>query len=152
MNEAIPKSGDACKLLLEASQNPKATTETLYLITNAYKAIGNCPQALPVINIVKTLNGVLSSDANIQDLYYAVSGLAALGQKPQDVSKLVKTVQAIIKKNDSLANLGYLFHIASFLGNDGAFAFDRIEDAIVQADEVDSKYLQYEGGLSITGK
>jgi ribosomal protein S6E (S10) len=29
--------------------------------------------------------------------------------------------------------------------------FERIEDAIVQADEVDGKFLQFEGGLSITG-
>ena len=38
------------------------------------------------------------------------------------------------------------------MGADGSFAFDRIEDAVVQADEVDGKYLQFEGGLSITGK
>lgn len=150
LNEAIPKSGDVCKLLLDAAQNPKATVETLYYAANGYKAIGNCPQPLPVINIVKSFNAAANADANIQDLYYAVSGLAALGQKPQDVAKLVRSVQAIIKKNDSLANLGYLFHITSYLGNEGAFAFDRIEDAIVQADEVDGKYLQYEGGLSIT--
>jgi len=38
------------------------------------------------------------------------------------------------------------------LGAQGKFAFDRIEDAIVQADEVDAKKLQFEGGISITGK
>jgi oligosaccharyltransferase complex subunit delta (ribophorin II) len=48
-------------------------------------------------------------------------------------------------------SLGYSFHIAAHLGTDGTFAFDRIEDAIVQADEVDSRFLQFEGGLSITG-
>lgn len=48
-------------------------------------------------------------------------------------------------------SLGYSFHIAAQLGTDGTFAFDRIEDAIVQADEVDSRFLQFEGGLSITG-
>jgi Oligosaccharyltransferase subunit Ribophorin II. len=30
--------------------------------------------------------------------------------------------------------------------------FDRIEDIIVQADEIDGKYLQFEGGLSTTGR
>lgn len=47
--------------------------------------------------------------------------------------------------------MGYLFHIGAALGTSGGFAFERIEDAIVQADEVGSKYLQFEGGLSITG-
>lgn len=49
-------------------------------------------------------------------------------------------------------SLGYTFHIAALLGPGGAFALDRIEDAIVQADEVDGRYLQFEGGLSITSK
>lgn len=45
-----------------------------------------------------------------------------------------------------------MFHIASKLGAAGSFAFERIEDAIVQADEVDGKFLQFEGGLSVTSK
>jgi len=48
--------------------------------------------------------------------------------------------------------LGYTFHIAADLGTPAAFAFDRIEDAVVQADEVDGQYLQFEGGLSITSR
>lgn len=152
LGETIPNSVEYCKILQNGANVPKPTAETLYFITTAHKALGNCPQALPVMNIVKTLNSVISDESvNLQDLYYAVNALGSLGQKPQDVAKLVKTIQAILKKNDSLANLGYLFHIASNLGADGTFAFDRIEDAVVQADEVDSKYLQYEGGLSITG-
>lgn len=47
--------------------------------------------------------------------------------------------------------MGHGFYIASELGSSAAFVFDRIEDAIVQADEVDGKMLQFEGGLSITG-
>lgn len=50
------------------------------------------------------------------------------------------------------SSLGYAFHIASDFGTSGMFAFDRIEDAIIQADEVDGQYLQFEGGLSITSK
>jgi oligosaccharyltransferase complex subunit delta (ribophorin II) len=47
-------------------------------------------------------------------------------------------------------SLGYTFHIAADIGIPAAFAFDHIEDAMIQADEVDSQYLQFEGGLSIT--
>ena len=50
----------------------------------------------------------------------------------------------------SIISLGYVFHIAADIGPPAAFAFDRIEDAVVQADEVDGQYLQFEGGLSIT--
>lgn len=49
------------------------------------------------------------------------------------------------------ASLGYLFHAGAALGGDVSFVFNHIEDAIVQADEVDGRFLQFEGGLSITG-
>lgn len=50
------------------------------------------------------------------------------------------------------SSLGYAFHVAAALGSEGRTIFDRIQDAIAQADEVDGRYLQFEGGLSITGK
>lgn len=36
------------------------------------------------------------------------------------------------------------------LDADVSSVFDRIEDAIVQADEVDGKFLQFDGGLAVT--
>ena len=33
---------------------------------------------------------------------------------------------------------------------DVSSVFDRIEDAVVQADEVDGKFLQFDGGLAVT--
>lgn len=47
-------------------------------------------------------------------------------------------------------SFGYTFHAASLLGNYGQFAFDRIEDTVVQADEIDNRMLQFEGGLAVT--
>ena len=45
------------------------------------------------------------------------------------------------------------FTLASNLGkSDGATIFDRIEDAIVQADEINGKNLQFEGGLSVSSQ
>lgn len=47
--------------------------------------------------------------------------------------------------------MGHSFHIAAVVGGDmTTTVFNRIEDAIVQADEVDGRFLQFEGGLSIT--
>lgn len=46
--------------------------------------------------------------------------------------------------------MGFIFHIAADLGPAGAFALNHIEEAIVQADEVDGSLLQFEGGLSVT--
>jgi oligosaccharyltransferase complex subunit delta (ribophorin II) len=48
-------------------------------------------------------------------------------------------------------SFGYSIHLLASLGPEGRFAFNRLSDAIMQVDEVDRKYLQFEGGLSITG-
>lgn len=150
LGETIPKPQEVCKFLLDGSAGGNASPELLYFITSAWKAIGSCGN-LPAAAIVKNLGEVVERDTStVPDLYYAVQALNNIGQKKGEAAKLIKTLQAALKKDDSLLNLGYSFHIAAQLGTDGTFAFDRIEDAIVQADEVDSRFLQFEGGLSIT--
>lgn len=128
----------------------------------------------------QSLTAVLEKDATtIPELYHAVNALVSFGQKVPDAAaaKIVKTLQATLKKDDSplkyvvlrdceqihityltsinnthFYSLGYVFHIAADLGPAGAFAFNHIEDAIVQADEVDGRFLQFEGGLGVTSK
>ncbi|CAG2055222.1 unnamed protein product [Timema podura] len=151
LGESIPKQQEVCKYLLERASDKNANLEDLFFVTSAWKAIGSCSGALPIANIVKILRDVTERDTStVSELYYAVQGLTNIAQKKGDATKLIKTLQAALKKDDSLVNLGYSFLIAAQLGTDGTFAFDRIEDAIVQADEVDSRFLQFEGGLSIT--
>lgn len=147
----IPDTTKQCTRILEAASDAKATSEPLYHATIAHKTIGNCKQPLPVINIVKALNGFLAKEASLQELFYSLEALISLGQKPADAAQLLKAAQALLKKNDSLANYGYFFHITAALGAEAANnGFTRIEDALVQADEVDSKFLQFDGGLSTT--
>lgn len=147
----LPDTTKQCARILETASDAKATPESLYHATIAHKAIGNCKQALPVINIVKALNGFLAKEASLQELFHALEALIALGQKPADSNQILKAAQALLKKNDSLANYGYFFHITAALGAEAAAnGFTRIEDALVQADEVDSKFLQFDGGLSTT--
>lgn len=88
-----------------------------------------------------------------QDLFFSFFAQKFVDEKVLDeaiMGKLVKKLQELLKKDDSLQSLGYGFFVASELGPAGSFAVDRVEDAMVQADEVDQKMLQFEGGLSIT--
>ena len=77
------------------------------------------------------------------------SGQASVKAKLDSAATLAALAKAV-KKDDSLLSLGLAFHTASLLDGDLSKFFDRIEDAVVQADEVDGKLLQFEGGLSVT--
>ena len=72
--------------------------------------------------------------------------------KSLDSLKVSKLLQAALKKDDSLLSIGLAFQLASRLtGADNIAPFvEKIGDVIVQADEVDGRYLQFEGGLGIT--
>ncbi|XP_072754556.1 dolichyl-diphosphooligosaccharide--protein glycosyltransferase subunit 2 [Anoplolepis gracilipes] len=151
LGEAIPKAHATCEYLIKSNEE-NITPETAFYLASTWKTIGGCKEFSTSI-VTKVLTNVIQKDTStLSDLYYAVSGLTALSQKvpAARVDKLVKLIQAALRKDDSLWNLGYTFHIAADLGAPAAFAFDRIEDAVVQADEVDGQYLQFEGGLSIT--
>lgn len=60
-------------------------------------------------------------------------------------AKVAQLLQAQLKQDDGLQSLGQALHAASLLGSSGQFALQRVEDAIVQADEVDGQMLQWEG-------
>ena len=72
-----------------------------------------------------------------------------------DTKFLAKTVAVFMRKaitgvqNEDVFNS--FWQIASLLKDvDVNAIFDRVEDAVVQADEVDGKILQFEGGLAVT--
>lgn len=87
-----------------------------------------------------------------QEIFYRIVTHKVLGVQlsEETQSKVVKRLQELLKTDDSLSGLGYGFNTAVQLGASGSFIANRLEDAIVQADEVDGKLLQFEGGLSIT--
>ncbi|KYQ60019.1 Dolichyl-diphosphooligosaccharide--protein glycosyltransferase subunit 2, partial [Trachymyrmex zeteki] len=151
LGQTISKADTICKYLIK-SNGENITPETAFYLVSTWKAIGGC-QEFSTSTVTKILTNIIQKDTStLSDLYYAVSGLASLSQKIPSgrIDKLVKLIQATLRKDDSLWNLGYVFHIAADIGTPAAFAFDRIEDAVIQADEVDGQYLQFEGGLSIT--
>lgn len=64
--------------------------------------------------------------------------------------KIAKFIQAKLKEDDGLQSLGHALHAAALLGTAGNFILDRVEEVVMQADEVDGKLLQWEGGLTTT--
>ncbi|XP_017764697.1 PREDICTED: dolichyl-diphosphooligosaccharide--protein glycosyltransferase subunit 2 [Eufriesea mexicana] len=153
LGEVVPNKQDICNFLIKSMKDGNnITTEKAFYVASIWQTVGNC-QGHSTLNIVKVLlNAVEKETSSIMDLYYGVSGLVALSKKisAETVANVVKALQNMLQKDDDLWNLGYAFHIASEFGASGAFAFSHIEYAIIQADEVDGQYLQFEGGLSVT--
>merc|ERR1711962_410892 len=82
-------------------------------------------------------------------IYFSAKTQVSVNAKLDSAATLAALAKAV-KKDDSLLSLGLAFHTASLLEGDLSKFFERIEDAMVQADEVDGKMLQFEGGLSVT--
>lgn len=149
LGSPVPNEQALCKLFLDSSKNP-SSHDVSYYSASGWKSLG-CKGTFASPDLTKKLDAVVTAEtSSIADIYYTSLALNNVAQKVQEPAKVVKNIKNALKKDDSLANLGYALHIATLLGADGSFMFDRIEDVIVQADEVDGKYLQFEGGLSTT--
>ncbi|XP_026473573.1 dolichyl-diphosphooligosaccharide--protein glycosyltransferase subunit 2 [Ctenocephalides felis] len=150
LNEVPASTKESCKVLDNFSTKAKSPEELFYLIsTSKYLTCSH----ISTTSAVKSLQDIFSSDtATVTELYYAVLGLKNSGQTLSEAnkSKLAKLLQGLLKREDTLLSLAHAFHIAAELGINGQFVSDRIEDALAQADEVDGKMLQFEGGLSLT--
>ncbi|XP_053675449.1 dolichyl-diphosphooligosaccharide--protein glycosyltransferase subunit 2 [Anopheles nili] len=154
VNVALP-AGDvasACKRLFALHTESKLNDfEKNFYLIGARKNFG-CKEALPA-KVETTVKAALTKDASTaQEIYYNLNSakLAGLTVDEKVRTTLGKNLQTVLKKDDSLNSLGHAFSVAAELGTAGAFAYDRIEEAFVQADEVDGRMLQFEGGLSIT--
>ncbi|XP_018023075.1 dolichyl-diphosphooligosaccharide--protein glycosyltransferase subunit 2 isoform X2 [Hyalella azteca] len=143
----VPNSEAACSYVSGQAADTNANTEMLFLAASAAVYLG-CPiTASP--HMKQTLTESISESSSLVEVYHAVLGLHRLKENI-DTAKVLAVTQAILKKDDGVLNLGYAFHIGSVLSGDVSSLHSRIEDAVVQADEVDGRMLQFEGGLSIT--
>lgn len=145
LKEKVPTSEDTCKFF--NSKIDKKRLETIFHATSASKLVANCK--ITATDLQQVLENSIADDSQMADVYHAALSLKHLNIKV-DPAKVSKVLTAILKKDDSVINLAYAFHVAAGLQIDLAPFFERIEDVIVQADEVDNKYLQFEGGLGIT--
>ncbi|XP_017961972.1 dolichyl-diphosphooligosaccharide--protein glycosyltransferase subunit 2 [Drosophila navojoa] len=111
-----------------------------------------CSTKIDEALLSKVYSSLDSELATTQEIYYRLATHKALGVQVSDAvqAKIVKRLQEVLKRDDTLSGLGYAFNVAIQLGPSASFIADRTEDAIVQADEVDGRLLQFEGGLSIT--
>ncbi|XP_055608052.1 dolichyl-diphosphooligosaccharide--protein glycosyltransferase subunit 2 [Uranotaenia lowii] len=143
---------EACKRLTAIYSESKLNDfEKNFYLTGAWKNFG-CKDSVPA-KVKDAVKAALAKDAgSSQELYFNLNSAKFLSLPIDEAVKtqVGKNLQAILKKDDSLNSLGHGFVVASEIGAQGAYAFDRIEEAFVQADEVDGKMLQFEGGLSIT--
>lgn len=154
-NKITPDSKSAlCKKLSGLHKESKLNDfEKNYYYIGASTTL-KCTEKIPT-ELVSQLKGSLDKDfSSTQELFYtfyaqkSLDATAVQGDAVKD--KLAKKLLALLKKDDSLSSLGYGFYVASELGAPASSVIDRVEDAIAQADEVDGKLLQFEGGLSVT--
>uniref|UniRef100_A0A2M4A0M4 Dolichyl-diphosphooligosaccharide--protein glycosyltransferase subunit 2 n=1 Tax=Anopheles triannulatus TaxID=58253 RepID=A0A2M4A0M4_9DIPT len=152
-NVPLP-AGDTgtCKRLLTVHGESKLNDfEKNFYLIGALKNFG-CKEDVPA-KVQSSVKAALSKEGSTaQELFfnYHSAKLAGVPIDEKVRTTLGKQLQNALKRDDSLNSLGHAFALAAELGTSGAFAYDRIEEAFVQADEVDGKMLQFEGGLSIT--
>jgi oligosaccharyltransferase complex subunit delta (ribophorin II) len=128
------------------SKVDKTNIESVFYGTSLAASISNC--ALPVADFEAVLNSA-SNSQKVVDLYYYVQTAINL-KKPIDAKKISKSVLDGLKADTSILNQGYSLQIATLLSENNKVFYDNIEDILDQADEVDKKYLQYEGGVGTT--
>lgn len=151
LNEAVPKELKT-RICEHIKKIYKADLEldSLFYGLAAHNLL-ICDGKLPTDAVVKKAQDALQSDKSVTaNLFFAAEVLSLLGQQVPNQPKIAQLAQAQLKADDSILSLGYALHLAALLGNSGKFITERIEDIVVQADEVDGKLLQWEGGLSTT--
>jgi oligosaccharyltransferase complex subunit delta (ribophorin II) len=100
----------------------------------------------------QALEKIAKEGGSAQDIFYASEALRSLGVAV-DGAKIADLLKASTKTDDSPQSLGYALWAAAsgYKAGQKLEIWDRIEDVLAQADEVDKSFLQFEGGLSVTG-
>merc|ERR1719445_2765238 len=145
LKETVQGTKDLCGVVAKAAND--ANVETLYHAAEAGAALG-CPLVLGK-EAAAAVKAGLGDGATSASIFFAAKTQAATGGKLNSEA-VKKSLAAALKKDDTLLSLGLAFHTASMLDGDLGQFFERIEDAVVQADEVNGELLQFEGGLSVT--
>ena len=140
-------SGKICSHV--QSQQTDLNVETIYFLTSISKLLSNCQ--LDTAKIFAKLQTLAGTESTVLELYRIASSLANLG-KPIDSAKFSKLLVAAMKRDETLLNTGLAFQLASKFSKaeDRNVFVEKIGDTIVQADEINGKLLQFEGGLGVS--
>ncbi|KAJ3655134.1 hypothetical protein Zmor_014273 [Zophobas morio] len=129
---------------------PDSSPEENFQALTAWNLLG-CTGKLQTDATVTHLRTILeNTKASTAEIRYAAEALKLLNIAIPNGQKVAQIIQSRLKEDDSLQSLGHALHAAALLGTAGNFILDRIEEVVVQADEVDGKLLQWEGGLTTT--
>ena len=124
----IPNKDQICKQLVTENQN----VEAVFHAAKVSSVLGCSLQVSAGVR--EKLESALTA-SSVSEIFFSTGALSALGTKVE-APKVVKALNAALKKDDSIASLGQAFQIAATLEGDVSSVFGRIEDAIVQADQV----------------
>lgn len=125
--------------------------EKNFYLVGASKLL-SCSSPVPAA-VLSAIKASLSKDTKTaHELYYNYFANKYAGNAVDDATKtrIATNLQNILKADDSLSNLGHTFSIAAELGTKATGLSKWVEGTIAQADEINGKQLQFEGGLSIT--
>ncbi|CAF3950006.1 unnamed protein product, partial [Adineta steineri] len=127
----------------------KSNIESIYHATEAAKSLANCK--LPAEDYRSTISSTIQSDkSTTADIYYAVRSSVNLGVNV-DEATIEKRLNSLAKTDDSVLSQGYALLTGAQLNHAIAkYYADTINDLVQQADEVDGRTLQYEGGVGAT--
>ncbi|XP_045180399.2 dolichyl-diphosphooligosaccharide--protein glycosyltransferase subunit 2-like [Mercenaria mercenaria] len=145
LGATIPKEQEVCRSV--TSSVDANSVASWFHASTAAKALSGCK--LSAGNAEKVLNAAVAEDSSVADIYYAYFALKNLGLAV-DGKKVSAALAEALKKDDSPLSHSYAFRVVTELNSDLNKYFDLIEDVVAQADEVDEKYLQFEGGLFVT--
>ncbi|KAH9418812.1 proteasome regulatory particle base subunit [Dermatophagoides pteronyssinus] len=146
LDKSITESQKICDHIKKDSGE---TIESIYFQTSIAKLITGCQLDQTKLSI--KLQSLINDDLIVMDIYRAGLSLANMG-KPLDSAKFSRLLIEALKREDSLLNTGLAFQLASKFSKplDQNPFVEKIADVIVQADEVNAKYLQFEGGLGVS--
>lgn len=131
---------------IKESMDPSSLS-TLYHVASAAAYLTNCKVDISAgLDLIKD---AINPTSPVIDIFYAFFALKKSGNAVNEAAVMSALTEAL-KKDDLPASHGYAFLVAAEFGGNVAKLYDSIEDIVAQADEVEEKYLQFEGGLYVT--